>query len=432
MSGRSLRVALTTKGLRSADEISRKDFCFVCGSTELRCDRFQAAFVCPRVCLEVASDVTMQEFRLDGADPHSLEMLRDMIVGEDLVVSEHDFNVFCGLVSALGNVELIETYLESVEKGDRLDVSNCISRLKRRLGYGVSTADEFHFIASHFSEIGPDELDGLDIDVIRNIVSHPQLRLASEDSLFTFIFDRGEAFFELFDLVRFEFLSVSSMNVFLDHISIRELSDRVLHRLFNRLRHRVICDVRDIPSTRFDGCTVRFPDSPWSGLMFTLCEECHGNVHERGLVAITASSTSRNQCWQVVNYDWNDYWYTTNVANSWIQFDFKDRLISVTDYALKSDGNGGHHLLHWALSGSIDGEAWTVIDSQNTQELNGKFITKFFHCSSGFSFPHFYRYLRLTQTGKNSFGNDSFMLANIEFFGVMVEPGKKSFIDNFL
>jgi hypothetical protein len=168
----------------------------------------------------------------------------------------------------------------------------------------------------------------------------------------------------------------------------------------------------------------RPPESAWSGLISHLTELSGGNVHAKGLVAIGCSSNGHNECWDVVNYDWNSYWCTRNSPNEWIQFDFKDRRVSLSHYALKSDGNG-HHLLQWALQGSVDGNSWTDLDRRNTQELNGDYVTKIFPCEQreSSSTPHFYRYIRLMQTGKDSQGRDYLELANFECFGWMVNLG---------
>jgi hypothetical protein len=77
------------------------------------------------------------------------------------------------------------------------------------------------------------------------------------------------------------------------------------------------------------GFVRRSPDSAWSGLISHLTELCGGNVHAENFVAVSCSSTECNQCWNVVNYDRYHFCYTNNSANSWIQFDFKDRLISL-------------------------------------------------------------------------------------------------------
>jgi hypothetical protein len=167
----------------------------------------------------------------------------------------------------------------------------------------------------------------------------------------------------------------------------------------------------------------------FSGLIHHLCDECHGNVHEGDVVNITCSSRSYNECWQVVNYDWNCYFHTTNSPNSWIQFDFKDRLVSLTHYALKSDGNSSaYHHVEWTISGSNDGDSWTIVDCQKTQALNGRYIPKLFECGHKSSVSPFYRYLRLTQTGKNSYGNHYLMLSSIEFFGSIAKSTSGGFM----
>jgi hypothetical protein len=70
--------------------------------------------------------------------------------------------------------------------------------------------------------------------------------------------------------------------------------------------------------------------------------------------------------------------------------------------------------VEWTISGSNDGNSWTIVDNQKTQALNGQYITKLFECGDKSSVSSFYRYLRLTQTGKNSSGYDYLHLSNIE------------------
>jgi hypothetical protein len=187
------------------------------------------------------------------------------------------------------------------------------------------------------------------------------------------------------------------------------------------MRRRLIYDREELLNPRLTECVNRLPDSPWSGLISHLGNSCFGNVHEKGLVEITCSSNYRNHCWDVVNYDWNNYWHTNDSANSWIQFDFKDWVVSLTHYSLKSDGYISNHLLKWELSGSTDCNRWVVLDQRQTNDLNERYTTKIFSCSAAGSGADFYRYIRLQQTGKNSAGYDYLMLANIEFFGLMMK-----------
>ena len=150
-----------------------------------------------------------------------------------------------------------------------------------------------------------------------------------------------------------------------------------------------------------------------------LREECGGNVHEKGIVEITASSNRKNQCHQITNYGWNDWWETRDEANSWVRFDFKTRRVYLKSYSLKSDGGSCQHLLRWSIEGSNDGNEWKEIDKRDTQDLNGNYIVKNYECELNRTSEEFYRYLRLRQTGLNSYNNHYLKLSEIEFFGVL-------------
>jgi hypothetical protein len=161
-------------------------------------------------------------------------------------------------------------------------------------------------------------------------------------------------------------------------------------------------------------------------LIHHLTDICGGNVHERGIVEISCSSTERNQCWQVVDYNWTDYWHSMNSANSWIQFDFKNREVFINRYALKPHKGSSNFLVQWTLAGPRDGTVWELIDSRNTQELVKALDSKMFDCSSQSNERRFYRYIRLTQTGKTSSGQDYLILTNVEFFGSLIDRTKHS------
>jgi hypothetical protein len=98
-----------------------------------------------------------------------------------------------------------------------------------------------------------------------------------------------------------------------------------------------------------------------------------------------------------------------------------------THYSLKSDG-GANHLLEWTISSSNDGNSWTIVDHQKTQDLNGKLITKLFECGDRSSISSFHHYLRLTVTGKNLSGYSHLQLLNIEVFGLIVKSTSGGFM----
>jgi hypothetical protein len=416
------RIALSAKGLQFADRISRKDFRFVSGSNVLVCDRFQAAFISPRVARLIATDPLIEDFSIESADSRSFDCIRQLICGEAIVVDESNIEILNFVIEALGNEELSSLLFEIVDKSEGLNVSNCISRLNRKTRMGIDVSRECSFLGCHFSEMKVDAIKSIEIDIMHDILRLDSLQIETEDWLLNFVIELGPSYSELIGDVRFEYLSPSSINCFFEHIQIHELNQGIWQQLWNRCRHRIAYDSGQNLLKGLRGGVVRSPesDSPFSGLISHLSSLCGGNVHEKGVIAITSSSNYRNNIWQIADYVWTDYWYGNNETNSWIQFDFQDRIVSLTGYALKSDGFGSHHLLQWTVTGSKDGNTWNILDRQNTQDLNGNFITKIYRCANDSSNSDSYRYIRLTQTAVNSSGNHHLMLSNIEFFGRMV------------
>ena len=155
----------------------------------------------------------------------------------------------------------------------------------------------------------------------------------------------------------------------------------------------------------------------FDGIISHLKRECGGNVHSKGVVNITASSTSYNQCHQLVDYGWNSYWYSSNSPNQWVCFDFKDKQVCLSGYTLRSDGEGGY-LRRWSIEVSNDGSSWSSLDSRDTTDLCSNYKVKNYSCSNANN--SFYRFIRIRQTGKNNGEGDCFHLSEIEFFGKLL------------
>ena len=176
--------------------------------------------------------------------------------------------------------------------------------------------------------------------------------------------------------------------------------------------------------------TQRFPlkefpfnDNPWDGVFAYFWSKCEGNPHLKGSITVSSSTSCRNHNYDVIDHNFDGYWFTTNEPNSWIMVDFKDHSLQLTNYTIKSDGNNANHLQSWAIEGSNDSTNWEQIDKRFTNSLCQNYATETFNCSS--QKPKFYRYIRLRQTGKNSNFLDYLMISNIEFFGKLDFVGQK-------
>jgi hypothetical protein len=167
-----------------------------------------------------------------------------------------------------------------------------------------------------------------------------------------------------------------------------------------------------------------FPCPMWFGpILLSLRIRFGGNVHEKQIVNITSSSLlyGEDRYHGRAAADWNsaDAFISSNESVSqWLRFDFKDRRVRVTRYAIMS--SCADHPRSWVLEGSssVDASTWSLLDSQsNNNDLNGDCRVASFPVAS---FAE-YRYLRLRQTGTNHTGRGYFELAALEFFGSIRE-----------
>ena len=129
--------------------------------------------------------------------------------------------------------------------------------------------------------------------------------------------------------------------------------------------------------------------------------ECGGNVHDKGIVNVTASSVY-SSCHPkgAVDLGTNSTYVSNNENDSWICYDFKERRMIPKSYSVRSNGfwPGRNHLKSWVIEVSNDGSSWTEIDRRdNNNDLHGKYATANFRISMVPS--EGIRFFRLRQIG---------------------------------
>ena len=302
---------------------------------------------------------------------------------------------------------------------ENISMANVVDRIRIKRESHGDCQSELDFVASHFFEVDLDVLRRLSVSDLELVVTNPLLKLESEDQLYDAIVslagEKGDGVLVLLRQVEFAFLSESKLGEFLDRIFPGLIDVSVWGSLCKCVRH--FCGSWDKYALKKDKRyrfeTFTSDKGAFNGIVQHLRDECGGNPHEKGVISITASSNSYHQCYELVDYGWNNYWYTYIQPNSFVQFDFKSRRVCLSHYSLKSDSR--YHLRSWVIEVSDDGSTWEAVDERNTQDLNGNYIVKTYECSK--RSDRFVRFVRLRQTGKNSLGDDSLGLSQVEFFG---------------
>ena len=337
---------------------------------------------------------------------------------------------------------------------DREDVSlsNVVDRLRTKREFHSDCKNELDFLASHFFEAGLDVVRRLSVSDLELVLTNPLLKLESEDQLYDTIVslssEHGESLLVLLRYVEFAFLSEPKLGEFLERYvefaflsepKLGEFLERVFPCFVDSSVWLSVCECL----RRFCGSkakedlmkTARYQSAPvsssfgfetfssangaFNGIVQHLRGECGGNPHEKGMISITASSTGSRQCHHVVDYGWNNYWYSINEPYSFVQFDFKSRRVCLSGYSLKSHTGGGNFPVSWAIEVSDDGSTWEAVDLRNTRDLVGSNIERTYECNR--QSDRFVRFVRMRQTGKTSDNEDWLSLSQIEFFGKLTK-----------
>ena len=170
--------------------------------------------------------------------------------------------------------------------------------------------------------------------------------------------------------------------------------------------------------------------NPLDGIIAHLTRECGGNVHEKGVVTVTASSRfeleeDEEGCIEpknVADLGLDSCFASKDSPNSWICYEFVGRRVTPTGYSIRSywEGPGMANPKSWVLEVSNDGSegSWEVVDSrEDNNELNDTHVTRNFAISAPTSGA--FRFVRLRLTGKNHYGNDCLALCALELFGAL-------------
>ena len=162
---------------------------------------------------------------------------------------------------------------------------------------------------------------------------------------------------------------------------------------------------------------------PLDGIIAHLTSVCGGNVHEKGIIEVTASSCfSPKTQGRVVDLETDSSFSSRDEPNSWICYDFKGRRVAPTSYSIRTHSGDGFPK-SWVLEVSNDGGegSWEVVDRRNdNQDLTDRYVTHNFQISAPTS--RSFRFVRLRQTGKSHSGYYFLNINSFEVFGTLAEP----------
>eukprot|EP00668_Euglena_longa_P001599 GGOE01001888.1.p1 GENE.GGOE01001888.1~~GGOE01001888.1.p1 ORF type:complete len:578 (-),score=131.73 GGOE01001888.1:134-1867(-) len=122
------------------------------------------------------------------------------------------------------------------------------------------------------------------------------------------------------------------------------------------------------------------------------------------------------------------YFISQDQPASWIEFDFGHHLVIPKCYSFASNHPmyAGFYPRHWEFQGSLDGKTWTCLRRHvNDTTLNrfhpvGYWLLEGPKGKEKDTNKTFYRYLRILQTGPNSFSTNELQLSSFEVYGQLI------------
>ena len=432
---------LTWKGLSFVNwDCGEDDFKFAFGDNQdCRVHSVLAEFISPKIAKIRKCDPLWNVYTFDNDSCELFDVLdylfSNLRSGHPLHVDNSNFIDLLRLSRELENSELFSS-LAAMVKIESLTVEDLILLLQNGIELGTAFSERFgnlrDFVASHFYEIKSDALESLDLETARLLLSSPSLKIKDEDSLYDFIQSRSEkdpSFANLFEFVYFEYLSVDHIKMFATFAR-ENLLENINAGIWTRICGRLLLETKR--ERKKNSRAVSPPDiefdyngsKPLKGIIAHLTHECGGNIHDNGVVNVTASSFNDASYHpkNVVDLRKDSYYYSKYEQDTWICLDFKDKSVIPKSYSLRTcnNGPGGCHLKSWVFEASNDGKTWTTVDRRdNNYDLNDRHVTRNFGVSHGTS--ERFRFIRLRQTGQNHRGDFCVILTALEVFGVLCE-----------
>jgi hypothetical protein len=425
MSWTSTSLTLSTNGLSHVPiKESRNDFEFIVGDATYRCPSLIADFISPKIAALHSIDDTIMSFLIETNDSGGyFGSIVELGRGKSIVLTESNWKIVGSISKELGNMEIYEQILRVIE--GELSIDNVVKRMNSLSDICANYENEVRFVSSHLYEISSSDVDKLKFDVFREVVSCNDLKIESEDWLYETISRRISwdfRYFEMFELIRFEFLSVAKMHDYFEIVSnsFEHFTVSQWQSLYSRLIHTI--DEQRVNDRVVVRGTLFEPSSPLCGILHHLTSRFGGNVHDRNVVNITANQVCNSHpnyaAKNVADFESNSCFFSMDKPNQSICFDFKTLRIKPTHYTIRTVnvGQGGNHLKNWVIEGSTDGTSWVEIDRhENNTDLNSTLAVKTFTISKVSTF----QMIRLRQIGVNHASVNCLCFTAFEIFGLL-------------
>lgn len=447
-----------TLDINTIKEISyenyEKDFTFIVNKKKYYTPRIVADILSPKIRQYHSIDKTFDTFRIDipASSRCDFSSILSLTSFNTKQFSQDELKYFRNIFFLLGNkkefikltpkydeevsmenvfdrINIIENYTKLRDLNEKYNKNNFKCSVEEIMVGNDLIRQEIDFVSSHFSEIDASKIKKLNPSIIEDIISNAKLQLTDEDSLLRFIMDlysNDHKLAYLFGNVNFLNVSQKVFQRFSSIFQYDDLSPYIWDSIIERTTKsqlEPISDTVNLKAYRQENKEISIPyvkNKEFKGIINHLTDETGSNIHDNKTVEVNSNLvTPGKDPRNLLDYDFRNnlnYEAANSKDYAWVCFDFKNNLVKITDYTIKSANcaKDGYHLRSWTIEQSDDGHNWTEIDERkNCLSLNGKSLVASFKVKNNSDYA---RYVRIRQTDQ-PWGGGHIWFRAIEFYG---------------
>lgn len=415
-----------------------KDFTFIVDNKEYKTSRFVADLLSPIICKYHDVDESMNTFEINTNDHDNQNNFSDILSlisfePQKLEIKQKEF--MQNILLLLGNEH--EYFRLTGEESATLNEQNIFEITKAKLQYFTQNRSrnisdflqkEIEFISKNFYELEStkkDEIKKLPIEIIEEVVKNKDLKLNNEDQLLKFIIELTKENDEnsiLYDYVEFKQVSDDELINFMNNFSLDFITNNIFKNIIgrsiqketNQNTNRYIQNIQtNSNKNKLFECEE---NQEFNGIIKYLTEKTGGNIHDNGTIEVKSNNYSclpKN----LLDFNKSTYYLANSQSDIWINFDFKEKKVKLTNYSIQCYKTGTHQLRSWVIEVSNDNKNWKTIDEHKDDQT-----LKNFHGSKTFKTEsnEFYQHIRLRQTSE-PWGGNNLWFHYIEFYGYLQE-----------
>lgn len=216
---------------------NKPEFAFCLGSHKYSVSKEVASALSPIVSMILLGDPFFDNFDLNIEDSNSLfPLVISLIQGQKVKIEQSHYDFLFEVSVRLGNTELSDLFLPQIDIEKNPD--QLFIRIYKKQNTSLNLNKEIEIVAKNIRYFKPIDFEKVNLEVLRNIFSHPNFQHEDEDSIYKLIKEivnlRGKEFQSLYEFVQLAYLDSKLCIELMNEIDVSKLSGGIFAAIRDR------------------------------------------------------------------------------------------------------------------------------------------------------------------------------------------------------